>query len=148
MTKDEAEARVRVCRERVIEAVRRRHARAQGRENQVFSEGWHDAAIYAAGTDLAAAESALAALDKPRLMTASEVWLEAKGAGHPEGWRAVSRKTRAVVLSDILAQAEKLPRYMASVASYHEYAPGMVSGGLGQEPAILLSDLRKLLEGK
>lgn len=62
---------------------------------------------------------------EPTLKSAQEVWGEAKGAGHPEGWRAVSAKSREVVLADVAAKALALPDFYSIV--YDAVFPEAVS---------------------
>ena len=40
----------------------------------------------------------------------------------------------------------KLPRHQVTVAHYQEYAPGVAGAGIGNAPAILVSDIEALVE--
>jgi hypothetical protein len=144
MTKDQAEARVTKALERLATVVRAIRAQASV---ALLSPGSkpsvHALDLDLAISDLEAAESALAALDKPRLMTPEEREREISIDPY---FNPPNTFTRAVVRgikrdrADILNQAEKLPRY----AVVPPYLPSV----WGDPPAILLSDLRNLLKGE
>lgn len=127
MTKDEAEARVRECKERVVTTARE------------FRQGGAVASLFGAVVDLAAAESALASLDKPRLLRPEAVFVEVDG----KYWCVP--ELIAADRADILAQAEKLPRY---AVTFKLGGPPLAPTSSEGHDWISLSDLRKLLEGK
>lgn len=145
MTKEEADRRIAEAKERVIKAARVVKGAADATLNECAQYVLADAL-----NELEAAESAREALERPRLKTASEVWSEAKGAGHPEGWRAVSRKTRGIVIADILTQAEKLPRVHIDFGERTwTISPARpTDAGVAIPAAILLSDLKALINGE
>lgn len=147
MTRDEADEKVQLAKDAVIRAARDDYQGAGSSRE-----------IWGAVSDLVKAECARAALDKPRLMTPEEHVrryypgyhrLPRSVDGRP--WRpstaecAVADRDR-----DILAQAEKLPRYIACIRTTADQTPPhtiAIAYNPENSPAILLSDLRNLING-
>jgi hypothetical protein len=127
MTKDEADERVREAEAKVLRIARRWW-------NSGLSRQATSVEIDEAVAELNRAEAARAALDKPELLRPEAVFVEADGKYWcvPELVRADRRH--------ILAQAEKLPRYGIDVQP--------PDPNCGTRQAILLSDLRNLIEGR
>lgn len=127
MTKDEADARVREAEQEVI-----RCAKSFGEKFETQS------GVHAAVTKLLEAEAARAALDKPRLPDADRLALIAVSANPLGGAFEAAKTAIHYTKTDILAQAEKLPRLASEHLSgrYCDYTD-----------AIFLSDLRNLIQG-
>lgn len=129
MTKEEADEKVREAERAVVDYCRQFAPLSGG--------GFGD--LRERVKRLMAAEAARAALDKPVLLRPNAVFVEVDGKYWcvPELIEA-DRK-------HILAQAEKLPRHRVTLE--HPGVGFLGGSGIGSEPAILLSDLRNLING-
>lgn len=70
--------------------------------------------------------------------------------GEPISLAEYERHAASIVGRDAewIAATRALPRHQAMVSHFQWTAPGMASGGLGHEPAVLLRDIESLLEIK
>lgn len=133
MTKEEADAKVREARDALVEAFR-------------TSVCMDAPVLVRANAALLAAEAARAALDEPRVQRYTECHISFNPG--PLTRMGKSCDGEWVKVADILAKAEKLETHFVAVMRTYQLSPGLVSGAHQSEPAILLSDLRKLFNGK